>query len=438
MIPAGQPEAEIETLLGREEKHEYRARHHDGYFYLLTNWQASNFRLMRVAEDQLNSKQSWQEIIPARDNVLISDFEIFDEFIVVEERAQGLSRLKIRFFDDREDISIPVSETPYTIALSSNPESASDRVRYQFSSLITPDSVFEFDVHTRQSILLKQDKIVGNYDPALYQSSRFEFSARDGVKVPVSMVYRQGLYRAGQNPAYLYAYGAYGYSSSPYFRKSILSLIDRGFVFAIIHVRGGQEKGRSWYDQGRLLNKKNTFNDFIDATRFLAENEFIDADRAFASGSSAGGLLMGVIANQAPQLYRGIIARVPFVDVVTTMLDGSIPLTNLEFLEWGDPRNRADYDYMLSYSPYDQIKPQGYTNMLVTTGLFDSQVQYFEPVKWVSRLRRLKTDENQLLLDIDMTSGHGGSSGRYQRYRKTALEYAFILDLTDKEINPWN
>jgi len=438
VIPAGQPEAEIETLLGREEKHEYRARHHDGYFYLLTNWQASNFRLMRVAEDQLNSKQSWQEIIPARDNVLISDFEIFDEFIVVEERAQGLSRLKIRFFDDREDISIPVSETPYTIALSSNPESASDRVRYQFSSLITPDSVFEFDVHTRQSILLKQDKIVGNYDPALYQSSRFEFSARDGVKVPVSMVYRQGLYRAGQNPAYLYAYGAYGYSSSPYFRKSILSLIDRGFVFAIIHVRGGQEKGRSWYDQGRLLNKKNTFNDFIDATRFLAENEFIDADRAFASGSSAGGLLMGVIANQAPQLYRGIIARVPFVDVVTTMLDGSIPLTNLEFLEWGDPRNRADYDYMLSYSPYDQIKPQGYTNMLVTTGLFDSQVQYFEPVKWVSRLRRLKTDENQLLLDIDMTSGHGGSSGRYQRYRKTALEYAFILDLTDKEINPWN
>ena len=438
VIPAGQPEAEIETLLGREEKHEYRARHHDGYFYLLTNWQASNFRLMRVAEDQLNSKQSWQEIIPARDDVLISDFEIFDEFIVVEERAQGLSRLKIRFFDDREDISIPVSETPYTIALLSNPESASDRVRYQFSSLITPDSVFEFDVHTRQSILLKQDKIVGNYDPALYQSSRFEFSARDGVKVPVSMVYRQGLYRAGQNPAYLYAYGAYGYSSSPYFRKSILSLIDRGFVFAIIHVRGGQERGRSWYDQGRLLNKKNTFNDFIDATRFLAENEFIDADRAFASGSSAGGLLMGVIANQAPQLYRGIIARVPFVDVVTTMLDGSIPLTNLEFLEWGDPRNRADYDYMLSYSPYDQIKPQGYTNMLVTTGLFDSQVQYFEPVKWVSRLRRLKTDENQLLLDIDMTSGHGGSSGRYQRYRKTALEYAFILDLTDKEINPWN
>ena len=438
VIPAGQPEAEIETLLGREEKHEYRARHHDGYFYLLTNWQASNFRLMRVAEDQLNSKQSWREIIPARDDVLISDFEIFDEFIVVEERAQGLSRLKIRFFDDREDISIPVSETPYTIALSSNPESASDRVRYQFSSLITPDSVFEFDVHTRQSILLKQDKIVGNYDPALYQSSRFEFSARDGVKVPVSMVYRQGLYRAGQNPAYLYAYGAYGYSSSPYFRKSILSLIDRGFVFAIIHVRGGQERGRSWYDQGRLLNKKNTFNDFIDATRFLAENELIDADRAFASGSSAGGLLMGVIANQAPQLYRGIIARVPFVDVVTTMLDGSIPLTNLEFLEWGDPRNRADYDYMLSYSPYDQIKPQGYTNMLVTTGLFDSQVQYFEPVKWVSRLRRLKTDENQLLLDIDMTSGHGGSSGRYQRYRKTALEYAFILDLTDKEINPWN
>ncbi|MAQ10475.1 MAG: oligopeptidase B [Gammaproteobacteria bacterium] len=438
VIPAGQPEAEIETLLGREEKHEYRARHHDGYFYLLTNWQASNFRLMRVVEDQLNSKQSWQEIIPARDDVLISDFEIFDEFIVVEERAQGLSRLKIRFFDDRVDISIPVSASPYTIALSSNPESASDRVRYQFSSLITPDSVFEFDVHTQQSILLKQDKIVGNYDPALYQSSRFEFSARDGVKVPVSMVYRQGLYRAGQNPAYLYAYGAYGYSSSPYFRKSILSLIDRGFVFAIIHVRGGQELGRTWYDQGRLLNKKNTFNDFIDGTRFLADNEFIDVDRAFASGGSAGGLLMGVIANQAPQLYRGIIARVPFVDVVTTMLDGSIPLTNLEFSEWGDPSNRADYDYMLSYSPYDQVKPQGYTNMLVTTGLFDSQVQYFEPVKWVSRLRRLKTDENQLLLDIDMTSGHGGSSGRYQRYRKTALEYAFILDLTDKEINPWN
>ena len=433
LIPADQPDSEIRTFLERQANHEYRVRHHAGFFYVLTNWQAPNFRLMRVADNQLNSRESWQEIVPARANVFMSDFEVFDEFIVVEERVQGLSKLKISFFDDREGISIPVHETPYRISLDSNPESASRVIRYQFSSLITPDSVYEYDIHTGQSTLLKQDQIEGHYDPDWYHSERLGFTARDGAQVPVSMLYHKDHYQAGSNPAYLYAYGAYGYSSPPYFRKSIFSLIDRGFVFVIIHVRGGQELGRDWYEQGRLLNKKNTFNDFIDGTRFLSENNYIAADQAFASGGSAGGLLMGVIANQAPELYRGIIARVPFVDVITTMLDGSIPLTNLEFSEWGDPRNERHYDYMLSYSPYDQVRTQNYPSMLVTTGLFDSQVQYFEPVKWVSRLRRLKTDNNKLLLDVDMKSGHGGSSGRYQRYRKTALEYAFIVDLAGKE-----
>ena len=433
LIPTAQPEEEVRTLLDRQEGHEYRIRHHDGYFYVLTNWQAKNFRLMKVPDSELNSRQLWQEVIPSRANIFISDFEVFDEFIVVEESVEGLSQLKIRFFDGRDDVSIPVNETPYSISLDSNPEAASQVIRYQFSSLITPDSIFEYDTVSGQSTLLKRDQIEGHYDPALYRSARLSFAARDGAQVPVSMLYRKDRYQKGTNPAYLYAYGAYGYSSPPYFRKSIFSLIDRGFVFAIIHVRGGQEMGRHWYEQGRLLNKKNTFNDFIDGTRFLAEYNYIAADRAFASGGSAGGLLMGVIANQAPELYRGVIARVPFVDVITTMLDGSIPLTNLEYSEWGDPRIEAHYDYMLSYSPYDQVKPQTYPNMLVTTGLFDSQVQYYEPVKWVSRLRRLKTDNNRLLLDIDMKSGHGGSSGRYKRYRATALEYAFIVDLAGRE-----
>jgi oligopeptidase B len=293
--------------------------------------------------------------------------------------------------------------------------------------LKTPDSTLAFNTETGATQLLKQAQVDGSFNPDHYTTEYHTFSASDGAAVPISLVYNHTLKRKPR-PAYLYAYGSYGYSTEPYFRSSSLSLLDRGFVFAIIHVRGGQELGRQWYEQGRLQQKKNTFTDFIEGSRYLASTGLADPDNLFAAGGSAGGLLMGVIANEAPEVYQGIIAKVPFVDVVTTMLDDSIPLTTSEYREWGDPKIKEDFDYMLSYSPYDQVKAQGYPNMLVTTGLHDSQVQYFEPAKWVARLRRLKTDENHLILDTDMASGHSGPSGRYERYRKTALEYAFILD----------
>ncbi len=433
LIPADEPESRPRVFLPREKNHEYRVRHANHEFYILTNWQAKNFRLMKVAEGKTDDPSLWQEVVAHRDDVLLQDFEVFDRFLVINEKKEGLARLRIIRLEDGTGELIQFHDPTYSARIHANPEVDSTRLRYAYSSLTTPDSIYEFDMETGETRLLKEEKVLGGFDRNRYVSDRVWFEARDGVRVPVSLVYRKDRFRKGGNPLYVYGYGSYGYGMSPSFQSRRLSLLDRGFVYAIIHVRGGDELGRQWYEDGKLLKKKNTFNDFIDGTRFLVAAGYGDADRVFAAGGSAGGLLMGVIANEAPDLYRGIIAHVPFVDVVTTMLDESIPLTSGEFDEWGDPRQKVYYDYMLSYSPYDQVKAQRYPAMLVTTGLYDSQVQYFEPVKWVSRLRYMKLDDNPLLIDIDMDSGHGGASGRYEQHRLDAMEYAFILDLVQKE-----
>ena len=431
LIDSHQPQSRFNVFLTREANHEYRVRHVPGTFYILTNWQASNFRLMKVIESRLNDKSAWQEVIAHQTDVLLLDTEVFSDYLVVTERHQGLPVLRVIGRADEQSVGrkIEFPDPAYTARLHSNPEINSRRLRYVYSSLTTPESVFEYDMDLGTSELLKQERVVGAFDPRHYKSERILITARDGVQVPVSLVYRVDLFTQGQNPLYLNAYGAYGFASQPTFRSLRLSLLDRGFVFAIAHVRGGDELGRDWYEQGRLLHKRNTFWDFIDATDELVARGYADKQKVFALGGSAGGLLMGVVANEAPEKYLGIIAHVPFVDVVTTMLDETVPLTVGEFTEWGNPQDPEYYEYMLSYSPYDQVKAQAYPNMFVTTGLHDSQVQYFEPVKWVSRLRRLKTDSHRLLLDINMDSGHSGASGRYARYQTDAREYAFVLGL---------
>ena len=435
LIDSLKPQRGPVVFLTREADHEYRIRHVAGTFYILTNWQASNFRLMKVEEQHLNAKLAWQEVLAHQEHVLLQDAEVFSDYLVVNERVRGLPVLRVisRAAEQGPGRRIEFPDPTYSARLHSNPEVSSRRLRYVYSSLTTPESVFEYDMDRGISVLLKQDPVVGAFDASLYKSERIMITARDGTQVPVSLVYRSDRFSRGNNPLYLNAYGAYGFASEPTFRSLRLSLLDRGFVFAIAHVRGGDEMGRDWYEQGRLLQKRNTFWDFIDATDQLVALGYGDKRKVFAMGGSAGGLLMGVIANEAPEKYLGIIAHVPFVDVVTTMLDESIPLTVGEFSEWGNPQDLDYYKYMLSYSPYDQVTAQDYPNMLVTTGLHDSQVQYFEPLKWVSRLRRLKTDNHRLLLDINMDSGHSGASGRYTRYQTDAREYAFVLDLLPAE-----
>ena len=427
-IPRDQPLASPTPLLARRDQLEYRVRHVGDTFYFLTNLKAPNYQLMSVTQTRAGDISAWEELIAFRPAVYIEDFEIFDDFIVLKELEAGRPRLHLYDHQGQFLQAIPVKDQPATPDLAANPQSAAQTVRYELSSLKTPDSTLSYTPKSDEVRILKQAEIGGGFDPERYESHYLTFKARDGVDVPISLVYRNRDDFMGPRPTYAYAYGAYGYATDPYFRSSIVSLLDRGFLFAIIHVRGGQELGRQWYEQGRLLNKRNTFNDFIDGSRYLAAEGWSDPDNIFAAGGSAGGLLMGVIANEAPDLYQGVIAHVPFVDVVTTMLDDRIPLTTSEYREWGDPREPEAYAYMLSYSPYDQVKAQDYPHLFVTTGLYDSQVQYFEPVKWVSRLRRLKTDRNDLVLDIDMRSGHSGPSGRFERYQKTALEYAFILE----------
>lgn len=429
LIDADTPAATPTVFLPREAGHEYRLRHVSGTFYILTNWQARNFRLMSVPASEIGDKSAWSEVVPHRRQVLLQDVEVFDEHIAVNELVDGLTQLRVIDRNDGQSHAVAFNDPTYTAWLHSNPEVSAKKLRYVYSSLTTPDSVYEYDMETRRTELLKQDKVVGGFDPADYTSERLFVTARDGTGIPVSLVYKTASFQQGTNPIYIEGYGAYGLSLEPEFHSLRLSLLDRGFVYAIAHVRGGQEMGRPWYEDGKLFNKKHTFTDFIDITRGLVKAGYADRDKVFASGASAGGLLMGVIANEAPELYRGIIAHVPFVDVINTMLDESIPLTVGEYTEWGNPHQQAAYDYMLDYSPYDQVKRQAYPNLLVTTGLWDSQVQYFEPVKWVSKLRKFKSDDNLLLLHVDMNTGHGGASGRYDRYRIDALEYAFILEV---------
>ena len=437
---ADDPALVFKTFLPHERDHEYQLEHLGDHFIVRTNWQARNFRLMQVPIGREAGRDEWRDVVAHRDDTFIEDFDVFARFLAVSVRSGGLAKIRITPWppDDSRtagraperggEFFIASDEAAYATSLSVNPELDTDVVRYAYSSLTTPTTLYDYNVRTGEKVLLKRDPVVGSFDPAHYHTEFLFASARDGARIPVSLVYRKGFARDGTAPLLQYAYGAYGLSTDPSFSSARLSLLDRGFVYAIAHVRGGQEMGRAWYDDGRKLNKMNSFTDFIDVTRHLVAQRYAAADKVLAMGGSAGGLAVGAVANLSPGDYRGIVAQVPFVDVVTTMLDDSIPLTTNEYDEWGNPNERADYDYMLSYSPYDNVREQRYPSMFVTTGLWDSQVQYFEPAKWIAKLRALKTGDSTVLLRVDMEAGHGGKSGRFQRYREIAMEYAFVLD----------
>jgi oligopeptidase B len=425
---AGDPALDFKVAVPRERDHEYQLEDSGDRFVLRTNWQARNFRIVEAPIAQVADRTAWKDVIPHRADAFVESFEAFDDYLAVNERSGGLSKLRVRGWKDGRDFLLDAADPAYTMDFGSNSEAATPLLRYVYTSPTTPATTYDYDMRTGERRELKREPVLGGFDSANY-TAEFRFAAaRDGTRVPVTLLYRRGTKLDGTAPVYQYAYGSYGYSTDPTFRSAVLSLVDRGFVYAIAHIRGGQEMGRAWYEDGKLMKKVNSFNDFIDVTRFLVKEKVADPKRVFAMGGSAGGLLMGAIANMAPGDYKGIVAHVPFVDVVTTMLDESIPLTTNEFDEWGNPvSGKAVYDYMLSYSPYDQVSRQAYPAMLVTGGLWDSQVQYWEPAKWVARLRTLKTDSNPLLMRMNMEAGHGGKSGRFERYREVAEEYAFVL-----------
>ena len=426
-LKADDPNGKFEVFQPRERNIEYHVDHFGDHFYIRTNWQSPNFKLMKTDFNK-TGKANWTDVIPHREDVLLEGFELFNSYLVVQERIKGLTQLRIIHVADGKEHYLDFGEETYTASISVNRVFDTKFLRFSFSSLTTPGSTFDYNMETREKKLLKQQEVLGGFNPSNYESKRLYADARDGVKVPVSLVYKKGISLNGKNPCLLYAYGSYGISSNPAFSSDRLSLLDRGFVYAIAHIRGGQEMGRQWYEDGKLLKKKNTFTDFIDAGEYLVRLGYTSPDHLCAMGGSAGGLLMGAIVNMRPDLFRAVVAHVPFVDVVTTMLDSSIPLTTAEYDEWGNPNMKEYYDYMLSYSPYDQVKKQNYPALLVTTGLHDSQVQYFEPAKWVARIRELKTDDHILLLKVNMEAGHGGVSGRFQRYRETSMVYAFLFN----------
>ena len=428
-LDADKPTAEPQLIQAREANHEYEVDHFGDSFYIRTNWDAENFRLMKTA-DSATEKDNWLEVIPHRDDVFLQGAELFSNHMVVEERKNGLMQLRIMAWDGSEEHYLDFGEPAYDAWPSANYEADTPTLRYVYTSMTTPKSTFDYDMVTKEKALLKEDPVLGGFDKAIYTTERLWAPARDGIEVPVSLVYRTDLFKAdGSNPALLYAYGSYGSSMDASFSSPRLSLLDRGFVFAIAHIRGGQELGRQWYENGKLLKKRNTFTDFIDSGKFLVEKNYTSPDRLFAMGGSAGGLLMGAVTNMAPELFQGIVSHVAWVDVITTMLDDDIPLTTSEYDEWGDPREKEYYDYMLSYSPYDNIEAKDYPNILMTTGLEDSQVQYFEPAKYVAKMRDLKTDNNVLILKTNMEAGHGGATGRLKQHKETALDYAFMVDL---------
>jgi oligopeptidase B len=425
---ADDPSLEFKVLLPRERGHEYSVEHLDGRWIIRTNWNARNFRIMSAPVDGPAGREHWQEVVPHREDAYLAGFDVFRSFLALEERSEGLRRIRIRSWNGARDFLLDSDDPAYRMALGANEEIDSEVVRYSYTSLVTPPTTYDYDVVTGERRLLKQEPVLGDFDPARYATEQLWVTVRDGERVPVVLVYRRSAWRRdGTAPLLLYGYGAYGISSDPVFSSSLLSLLDRGFGYAIAQVRGGQERGRRWYEAGRQLQKRHTFEDFIDVTRHLANEGYADPRRIFARGGSAGGLLVAAVANMAPELYCGLVAHVPFVDVVTTMLDESIPLTTNEYDEWGDPNERPYYEYMLGYSPYDNVRPQAYPALYVTTGLWDSQVQYFEPAKWVARLRRLRTDQRRLLLRTNMEAGHGGKSGRFEHLREVAEEYAFLL-----------
>ncbi len=430
LIRAADSTARPVTFFKRGNRHEYSVEHFEDRFYIRTNRDGSeNFCLMEVEEALAHDAGQWREVIPHRDDVFLEGLEVFRNFLVVQERKEGLIHLRIMDQRTGEEHYLDFGEPAYTAFISVNPEFDTAVLRFGYTSLTTPRSVFDYTMDSREKVLRKEQEVLGGFDKHHYRSERIFVTARDGARIPVSLVYRKETPIDGTAPLLQYAYGSYGATMDAAFSPSRLSLLDRGFVFAIAHIRGGLEMGRHWYEDGRMFKKKNTFNDFIDCSRALTERGYSAPDKLFAMGGSAGGLLMGAVMNDAPELYRGVVAAVPFVDVVTTMLDESIPLTTGEFEEWGNPKDKAAYEYMLSYSPYDNVGEKEYPNTLVTTGLHDSQVQYWEPAKWVARIRELGRGDHLLLLHTDMTSGHGGASGRFASLKTMALEYAFLLFL---------
>ncbi|HUS85890.1 MAG TPA: S9 family peptidase [Bacteroidales bacterium] len=429
ILEADNPDGSFRMFEPRQVNHEYSIDHIGNSFYIRTNvGGASNFKLMKTGERN-TGKDSWTDVIPHRDDVLLQGFELFDEYMTVSERINGLNNLRVFNMADGTDYYLEFDEEVYSARLRSGTEAGTENMRYSYTSLTTPSSVFEFNMRTKEKILLKEDEVLGGFDKENYESKRLWATADDSTQVPISLVYRKGFIQDGKSPLLLYAYGSYGASRDPSFNSNILSLLDRGFAYAIAHIRGGSEMGRYWYEDGKLLKKINTFTDYNDCAEFLINEKYSSPERLFAQGGSAGGLLMGAILNLQPELFKGVIAGVPFVDVVTTMLDPTIPLTTFEWDEWGDPREKEYYDYMLSYSPYDQVQTIDYPNILITTGFWDSQVQYWEPAKWIAKLRDMKTDDNLLVMKCNMVAGHGGASGRFERLKTTALEYAFMLDL---------
>jgi oligopeptidase B len=428
ILKADNPQGDFQQFTPRGTKHEYSIEHYDDKFYIVTNRDAVNFRLMETPVNATN-ESNWTEVIAHRDDVLLSGIDVFKNWLVLSERSNALTHLRVINQQTEEEHYLDFGEPAYVVYSSTNTEFDTDILRFGYSSMTTPNSTIDYDMATREKDLKKQQEVVGGHDPSQYVTERMFATVRDGVEVPISLVYKKGMRRGADTPMVLYAYGSYGSTIDPWFSSVRLSLLDRGFIWAIAHIRGGQSMGRQWYEDGKMFKKKNTFNDYVDCAKYLIAEDYTSEDHLYGMGGSAGGLLMGAVVNQAPELFNGIIAAVPFVDVINTMLDETIPLTTNEFDEWGNPKNKDSYDYMLSYSPYDQVSNQDYPNMLITTGLFDSQVQYWEPAKWIARLRDMKTDDNILMMHTNMEAGHGGASGRFKRYKETALEYSFFMDL---------
>jgi len=430
ILDANTPDAKFKIFQSRTRGLEYGISHFGSDFYIVTNKDdATNFKLMKTDENA-TGMENWEELIEHRPEVLLEGIDIFKDYLVLSERNNGLNKIRIKRWDDAEDYYLPFDNETYTADTFQNIEFNTKVLRYNYNSLTTPSSVIDFNMETQEKDVKKETEVLGGkFNKDNYESKRIWATAADGTKIPVSMVYRKGMKLNGENPLLLYAYGSYGATIDPYFSSVRLSLLDRGFIYAIAHVRGGQYLGREWYENGKLLFKKNTFTDFVDASKYLISEKYTSKDHLYASGGSAGGLLMGAIVNIAPEIYNGVVAAVPFVDIVTTMLDDTIPLTTGEYDEWGNPNEKEYYDYIKSYSPYDNVEAKSYPNMLVTTGLHDSQVQYWEPAKWVAKLRDYKTGNNLLLLHTNMDAGHGGASGRFEALKEVAMDYGFLLDM---------
>lgn len=428
VLDADKPEGAFRVFHPREKDMLYDIDHRDDKFFIVTNLDAKNFRLMECPLDK-TTKENWKEVVPHRADVLLQGIDVFKDYLVLSERKNGLTQIRVMNTSTQQEHYLDFGEPAYTAYSSVNPEMDTKVLRYSYTSLTTPSSTYDYNMETKAKELKKQQEVIGGYDPKSYVTERLFAKATDGTQVPISLVYKKGFEKNGKKPLLLYGYGSYGNSMEATFNPNRISLLDRGFCYAIAHIRGGQEMGRQWYEDGKMFKKKNTFTDFIDCAEYLVQQQYTSKEHLYAMGGSAGGLLMGAVVNMRPDLWHGVVAAVPFVDVVTTMLDETIPLTTGEFDEWGNPKNKDSYEYMKSYSPYDNVEKKAYPNMLVTTGLHDSQVQYFEPAKWVAKLREMKTDKNLLLMETNMEAGHGGASGRFKALKDVALQYGFMLYL---------